>query len=203
MKKRRASTATFLATLVAAIDLCSCRTTIAFSVGVIPFQKHCGRGILCSNQPFFLRHCQSTSALHASNPTDDNKGTDAQTTSPLCDLQTFLRMCDLVDSGGEAKTAIQSSKCMLNGNVETRRAKKLFPGDKVTFGESYDIDVLTEVNKRGYVYKPKVKKVKPLPKVIDADGTLEFGGRFRSEEWRAERKAKKADRKRMNRDEYK
>lgn len=124
---------------------------------------------------------------------------DSETTSqtPLCDLQTFLRLCNLVQSGGEAKNAIQNSECLLNNAVETRRGKKLYPGDKVTFGDVTNLDVATEVEKKGYVYKPKVKKVKPLPKV-DVDGNLEFGGRYRSEEWRAERKLRKEERKRKN-----
>jgi hypothetical protein len=70
---------------------------------------------------------------------------------------------------------------------------------KVTFGSTVDLDVSTEVKKKGYVFKPKVKKPKPLPKVDD-EGNLEFGGRYRSEEWRAERKVKKADRKTKNRE---
>jgi len=111
-------------------------------------------------------------------------------------------MCDLVDSGGAAKTAIQNSECQLNGAIETRRSKKLFPGDAVTFGAAVNVDVETEVKKRGYVYTPKVKKAKPSAKV-DADGNLEFGGRFRSEEWRKERKAKKAERKAKNKDSSK
>jgi len=115
---------------------------------------------------------------------------DNHQSTPLIDLQTFLRLCDLVESGGEAKTVIQNSECMLNGNIETRRSKKLFAGDKVSFGNVIDIDVATQVDKMGYVFKPKKKKVKPLPK-IDADGNLEFKGRFRSEEFREERKRKK------------
>ena len=106
-------------------------------------------------------------------------------------------MCGLVDSGGQAKVAIQNSKCLLNGNIEVRRSKKLFHGDKVSFGSTIDLDVSTEVKKKGYIFQPKVKKVKPLAKA-DADGNLEFGGRYRSEEWRAERKEKKADRKTKN-----
>ena len=133
-------------------------------------------------------------SLHAVDSIDSDE-TISQT--PLCDLQTFLRMCNLVESGGEAKNAIQNSKCSLNNVVETRRSKKLFPGDTVTFGDAINLDVATEVEKRGYIYKPKVKKVKPLPKV-DTDGNLEFGGRYRSEEWRAERKLKKVERKREN-----
>ena len=125
-----------------------------------------------------------------------------QSTLPLCDLQTFLRLCNVVDSGGQAKTAIQNSQILLNGIVETRRSKKLFDGDKVVSvlldnNTNVELDVASEVQNKGYVYKPKVKKVKPLPRV-DEDGNIEFGGRYRSEEWRAERKMKKADRKKMN-----
>lgn len=89
---------------------------------------------------------------------------------------------------------------MLNGKIETRRSKKLFAGDKVSFGNVIDIDVATQVDKMGYVFKPKKKKVKPLPK-IDADGNLEFKGRFRSEEFREERKRKKLERKIQNKKE--
>jgi ribosome-associated protein len=140
-----------------------------------------------------LEQMRSTT-LQMSNSNGDN-GAIPQT--PLCDLQTFLRLCNLVQSGGEAKNVIQNSQCLLNSVVETRRSKKLFPGDTVTFGDVSNLDVEAEVKKKGYVYKPKVKKVKPLPRV-DADGNLEFGGRYRSEEWRAERKLKKEERKRRN-----
>jgi ribosome-associated protein len=116
--------------------------------------------------------------------------------SPLCDLQTFLRMTNLVQSGGHAKTVIQGGECLLNGAVETRRAKKLFPGDQVAFGGT-TLDVSDEASDRGYVYKDKKKKIKPVAKV-DRDGNLEFGGRYRSEEWRKERKQKKAERKAQN-----
>lgn len=116
--------------------------------------------------------------------------------SPLIDLQTFLKLCGLVQTGGEAKALIQGSECFLNGKVETRRAKKLFPGDLVSFGQ-VTLDVSDEVASRGYVYKAKRKKVKPQP-MVDAEGNLEFGGRYRSEEWRAERKLKKAKHKEKN-----
>ena len=108
-------------------------------------------------------------------------------------------MCNLVDSGGEAKTVIQNSECILNGSIEIRRSKKLYHGDKVSFGSSVDLDVSTMVDEKGYILKPKIKKTKPLPK-MDSEGNLEFGGRYRSEEWRLERKAKKLDRKTKNRE---
>jgi len=116
--------------------------------------------------------------------------------SPLCELQTFLKLCDLVQTGGEAKFAIQGGKCSLNGQIETRRAKKLFEGDVVAFGGS-TLNVLDEVSSRGYVYKIKAKKAKPVA-MVDAYGNLEFGGRYRSDEWRTERKKKKAERKLRN-----
>lgn len=102
----------------------------------------------------------------------------------------------MVSTGGEAKKAIQGSKCQLNGEIETRRAKKLFEGDEISF-DGITADVAEEVTKRGYVYKIKAKKTKPTAKV-DEEGNLEFGGRYRSEEWRKERKAKKAERKERN-----
>lgn len=110
-----------------------------------------------------------------------------------------IRMCNLVDSGGEAKIVIQNSECMLNGSIEIRRSKKLYHGDKVSFGNSIDLDVSKLVVEKGYILRPKIKKTKPLPKV-DSEGNLEFGGRYRSEEWRVERKAKKIDRKTKNRE---
>jgi ribosome-associated protein len=109
-----------------------------------------------------------------------------------------LRLTDSVPTGGAAKLAIQAGECLLNGVVETRRAKKLFDGDVVTFGGGEaTLDVTEHVALMGYVYKVKAKKVKPLPR-IDADGNKEFGGRFRSEEWRVERKQKKTERKTQN-----
>jgi ribosome-associated protein len=148
------------------------------------------RGIRNTHAAFPLQRLKNAQKLHASSEAE------AQTPTPLCDLQTFLRFTQLVDSGGAAKTVIQAGECLLNGEVELRRAKKLFPGDSVSF-KRVTLDVSEEVAAKEYVYKVKTKKVKPLAKV-DIDGNLEFGGRFRSEEWRKERKEKKAARKVQN-----
>ena len=130
---------------------------------------------------------------------DNDNDNDHINETPLCDLQTFLRLCDLVDTGGAAKTAIQNSLCTLNDFVEIRRSKKLYPGDTVTFGKSaaVKIDVASKVKEKGYVYRKKAKRVKPTAKV-DEDGNLEFKGRYRSDEWRKDRKVKKAERKTKN-----
>lgn len=47
-------------------------------------------------------------------------------------LDQFMKLAGLVKSGGEAKYLIQSGEVSVNGVVETRRAKKLAPGDRVT-----------------------------------------------------------------------
>jgi ribosome-associated protein len=39
----------------------------------------------------------------------------------------------LVDSGGVAKLAIESGDVMVNGEVETRKRKKMFAGDVIEF----------------------------------------------------------------------
>jgi ribosome-associated protein len=46
----------------------------------------------------------------------------------------------LVETGGEAKVTIQAGQVRLNGVVETRRRKKLAPGDVVELrGKRYSV----------------------------------------------------------------
>jgi ribosome-associated protein len=54
-------------------------------------------------------------------------------TSPLIELDQFLKLKKLVGSGGEAKLAIQGGEVKVNGEVETRRGRKLQAGDSVEF----------------------------------------------------------------------
>ena len=49
-------------------------------------------------------------------------------------LQDFLKFCDAVSSGGMAKNFIQNGEITVNGETETRRGRKLYPGDVVSFG---------------------------------------------------------------------
>lgn len=46
-------------------------------------------------------------------------------------LDQFLKLARVVQSGGEAKHLIQSGAVLVNGAVETRRGRKLYPGDVV------------------------------------------------------------------------
>ena len=54
-------------------------------------------------------------------------------------LDQFLQMCG-VPTGGQAKRLIQGGEVMVNGEVETRRRRKVTAGDEVAFaGEAYDV----------------------------------------------------------------
>ena len=46
-----------------------------------------------------------------------------------------LKVASLVGSGGEAKVLIQAGEVFVNGEVETRRGRKLEAGDMVEVGE--------------------------------------------------------------------
>ena len=55
-------------------------------------------------------------------------------------LGQVLKAAGLVDSGLDAKIVIQDGEVSVNGEVETRRGKKLYPGDVVGFdGETIEI----------------------------------------------------------------
>jgi len=47
-------------------------------------------------------------------------------------LDSFLKLANLVMSGGEAKIVIQEGQISVNGEVETRRGRKLYPGDTIS-----------------------------------------------------------------------
>jgi ribosome-associated protein len=53
-----------------------------------------------------------------------------------------MKLQGMVNTGGQAKIVIQSGQVLLNGQVETRRKKKLKAGDAVTFnGETVVVEV--------------------------------------------------------------
>ena len=56
-------------------------------------------------------------------------------------LDQLLKFADLTASGGESKMVIKEGYVKVNGEVETRRGKKLHPGDIVEMdGESVEIE---------------------------------------------------------------
>ena len=44
-----------------------------------------------------------------------------------------LKAANLVESGSEAKEVIQNGEVFVNGEIDTRRGRKLVPGDVVEF----------------------------------------------------------------------
>jgi ribosome-associated protein len=55
-------------------------------------------------------------------------------TTPYLKLDCFLKAVDAVSSGGEAKLLIADGQVLVNGEVELRRGRKLYPGDRVAVG---------------------------------------------------------------------
>ncbi|TWU12383.1 ribosome-associated protein [Symmachiella macrocystis] len=55
-------------------------------------------------------------------------------------LDQFLKLSGAAGTGGQAKVLIQAGQITVNGEVETRRRRKLRPGDRVIAeGEEYVI----------------------------------------------------------------
>ena len=56
-------------------------------------------------------------------------------------LDSFLKMVNVVSSGGEAKIVIADGNVQVNGQVELRRGRKLYPGDRVRLaGRDYPVE---------------------------------------------------------------
>ncbi len=56
------------------------------------------------------------------------------------ELNKILKFEGIVGSGGEAKTVIGDGQVKVNGEVETRKRKKIISGDIIEFmGEQYKI----------------------------------------------------------------
>lgn len=58
------------------------------------------------------------------------------------ELYKILKIDNLVQSGGEAKFVISEGLVRVNGEVETRKAKKIYDGDVIDFeGDVLKIEV--------------------------------------------------------------
>lgn len=80
-----------------------------------------------------MLHEPDDNLLHSKTVEDSSKDTIA--------LDRFLKLANVVQSGGEAKHLIQSGLVQVNGTAETRRGRKLYPGDLVEVdGEQFVIE---------------------------------------------------------------
>ena len=57
---------------------------------------------------------------------------DVAIDSDMIRLGQFLKLADLIDTGGEAKVLISVGDVEVNGEVDTRRGRQLHPGDVVS-----------------------------------------------------------------------
>jgi ribosome-associated protein len=56
-------------------------------------------------------------------------------------LDSYLKAENLASSGGEAKFLISEGLILVNGECETRRGRKLYPGDKIELdGKVYTVE---------------------------------------------------------------
>ena len=61
---------------------------------------------------------------------------------PHIRLDHFIKLANVVETGGQSKVMIQSGFVLVNGEVETRRRRKLVEGDIVEFdGEELEVAV--------------------------------------------------------------
>lgn len=66
-----------------------------------------------------------------------------QIESSTIQLGQFLKWAGLVGSGGEVKMLLQTKEILVNGEVETRRGRKLKAGDLVSLpdGQEFKLEV--------------------------------------------------------------
>lgn len=53
--------------------------------------------------------------------------------SEFIKLDQFLKLSEIASSGGEAKVMIMSEEIFVNGEIETRRGRKIRSGDTVGY----------------------------------------------------------------------
>ena len=73
--------------------------------------------------------------------TEKNPETECPAELPELRLGQFLKLANLVGSGGQAKIVIQQGLVAVNGQTETRRGRHLHRGDTVTYqGRTISVD---------------------------------------------------------------
>lgn len=56
----------------------------------------------------------------------------------------FLKLANIVMSGGEVKVLVDQSLVTVNGELETRYRRKLYPGDKVIVDDQIELVVVND-----------------------------------------------------------
>ena len=79
---------------------------------------------------------------------------ESQAEQPKICLDQFLKTCG-VETGGQAKRLIQGGEVLVNNEVETRRRRKLVPGDEVQLYEDIFVVALAEPNETEATNEPE------------------------------------------------
>ena len=63
-------------------------------------------------------------------------------TTEFIKLDQLLKFANIASTGGHAKFLIKNESIKLNGEIETRRGKKIYPGDQllIDVSEDYNFD---------------------------------------------------------------
>ena len=61
---------------------------------------------------------------------------DVEITKEPVELYKILKFEGLVQSGGEAKMVIADGRVLVNGEVETRKRRKIVHGDRIEFADT-------------------------------------------------------------------
>ncbi len=78
-------------------------------------------------------------------------------TQPI-ELYKVLKIADVVSGGGEAKYAITEGYVAVDGEIETRKRRKLYDGDLIEFNQEYYVVICDAP-----VTEPKVEQKKAQP----------------------------------------
>ncbi len=68
--------------------------------------------------------------------TTDTRRDGAPQRGPFIRLDRFLKWTGVVGTGGEAKFRVQEGEVEVNDETESRRGRKLVPGDRVRIGDT-------------------------------------------------------------------
>lgn len=70
-----------------------------------------------------------------------------QLTKMPAELYKILKFEGLIESGGQAKLAISDGHVSVNGEVETRKRRKILDGDTILFnGESFMVEFVEQAD---------------------------------------------------------
>ena len=67
-----------------------------------------------------------------------------QITTEYINLMQFLKHANIVMSGGEVKMLVDQAMVVVNGEIETRYRRKLYPGDIVIVDDQIELVVVND-----------------------------------------------------------